>query len=54
MTAAVLVLAIFALNEIRLTKARIRVITEFTVAFAVLIGVFSLAKRSDIIAAIAT
>jgi hypothetical protein len=52
--ALVPVLAIFALNETGSTKARIGVTTAFTVAFAVLMGVFSSAKRSDMIAATAT
>ena len=54
MAAAMPVLAIFALNEIGSTKARIGVTAGFTVAFAVLMGVFSSARRSEMIAATAT
>ncbi len=48
------VLAIYALNEIGSTQVRIGVTAAFTVVFAVLMGIFSSAKRSEIIAATAT
>jgi len=54
MAAAVPVLAIFALNEIGSTKARVGVTAAFTVAFAVLMGVFNSAKRPEMITATAT
>ena len=54
MASALPVLAIYALNAIDSTQARIGVTAAFTVAFAVLMGIFSSAKRSEMIAATAT
>jgi hypothetical protein len=54
MATALPVLAIFALNRIPSTDGRIGATAGFTITFAVLMGIFSSAKRSEIIAATAT
>ncbi|KXX80329.1 hypothetical protein MMYC01_204684 [Madurella mycetomatis] len=54
MASALPVVAIFALNRIPSTEGRIGATASFTITFAVLMGIFSSAKRSEIIAATAT
>lgn len=54
LASALPVLAIYALNRIVSTGARIGVTAAFTVGFAILMGIFSSAKRSEMIAATAT
>ena len=54
LASAVPVLAIYALNQIKSTNIRIGVTAAFTVVFALLMGFFSSAKRSEMIAATAT
>lgn len=54
LASALPVLAIYALNSIPSTNARIGVTAAFTVGFAILMGIFSSAKRSEMIAATAT
>lgn len=54
LASALPVLAIYVLNGINSTNVRIGVTAAFTVGFAVMMGVFSSAKRSEMIAATAT
>ena len=54
LASALPVVAIYALNKIPTTEGRIGATAGFTVAFAVLMGIFSSAKRSEMIAATAT
>ncbi|KAH6856269.1 hypothetical protein B0I37DRAFT_366960 [Chaetomium sp. MPI-CAGE-AT-0009] len=54
MASALPVLAIFALNIIPSTEGRLGATAGFTITFAVLMGIFSSAKRAEIIAATAT
>ncbi|KAK0667527.1 hypothetical protein QBC41DRAFT_347926 [Cercophora samala] len=54
MASALPVLSIYRLNKIKSSEARIGVTAAFTVTLAVLMGIFSSAKRSEMIAATAT